>query len=654
MKQAVLPIFFLHMEARSSMLKELIYEVTNTGQIRTKSFPVRSLKQFAPFLRYEQRAKWAAIDERIRNLVLRQAEPYKNFAYPMLKATDYREYYLSGDRAIYETPYFARRHALAALTLAECFIGDGSYLDDIINGIWCICEESSWVVSAHNFIYEPEPVNGERTLPDMDIPTLDIFAGETGMTLALVFYLLKDRLDQIEPLVCRRIKRELKRRIIDPFLTRYDYWWMGYSDRRDMNNWNPWCVVNSLTCILFCEEDDDLRKRGIVRAMDMLDYYLQGIDEDGGIDEGATYWGRSCGMLLEGLSLVDYATNGTIQTYQEPKLRNFTDYIRKLYIGKDYVVNFADGSARCNPAAEIIYTAGMRMNDARLAGFGAFCFNYQLEQNIFPTQSLSRAMASIGNAEHLLLKAQSVQFERETFIESLGIMVARESEQADKGLFLCVKAGSNGDSHNHNDVGHYVVFYNARPILIDIGVEVYSREFFGPNRYDIWTMKSQYHNLPTINGVTQHAGAEYRAEQVDYHATAHIASLSMDISKAYLAEANMKHYNRHVSLDRTRQHIIIHDQYELIQNHSLTHHLITPCEVKLTEEGLLFLSDDDRVKMKFDTSNFAVRFEEIPLTDSKLVSSWGSKIYRIVLEQKQVPKSGDIWFAIAKADDSAL
>lgn len=386
------------------MLKEFVYETTNSGHVKSKSFPVLPLKQFVPFLRYEQRELWDSIDTQIRDLIIEQAMSYKNFVYPMLKATDFREYFISGDRAIYETPYFARRHALSILTLAECFTGDGTYLEDIINGIWCVCEESSWVVPAHNFIYEQDPINGERTLPDIDVHALDIFAGETGMTLSIVYYLLKDKLDEIDPLISRRIKREIKRRIIDPYLTRYDYWWMGYSDRRDMNNWNPWCVVNCLISILFCEEDNDLRSRGIVRAMDMLDYYLQGIHEDGGIDEGATYWGRSCGMLLEGLALVDYATNGTIQIYEEPKLRNFTDYIRKLYIGKDYVVNFADGSAKYNPPAEIIFTAGIRMSDSRLADFGAHCFKYQLDNKTFPTLSLSRAMSSIGHSHHMLQK----------------------------------------------------------------------------------------------------------------------------------------------------------------------------------------------------------------------------------------------------------
>ncbi|MBD2863772.1 heparinase II/III domain-containing protein [Paenibacillus oceani] len=630
------------------MLKPFLYETEGSGYTKTKKIPVLPLKQFDPFFRYGDRELWKSVNSQIRDLIMEQVQPYKSFSYPMLKATDFMAFFKNGDRSVFETPYFERRHALSTLTLAECFAGDGLYLEDIINGVWCICEESSWVVSAHNFIYEPEPINGERTLPDIDNSALDIFASETGMTLAMVYYLLKDQLDQIEPLVSRRIKRELKRRIINPFLTRYDYWWMGYSDRRDMNNWNPWCVVNSLISILFCEEDDDLRKRGIVRALDMLDYYLQGIDEDGGIDEGATYWGRSCGMLLEGLALVHYATGGSIDIYQERKLRNFTDYIRKMYIGKGYVVNFADGSAKYNPAAEIIYTAGKYMRDSKLEDFGAYCFKDQLDNNIFPLHSLSRAMSSIVRSDDMVEKAMSVTFEKETFIPSMGILVARELEEPDRGLFLCVKGGSNGDSHNHNDVGNFVVFYNASPILIDIGVEVYRREFFGQKRYDIWTMQSQYHNLPTVNGIMQSAGADFYAEQVCYSSTEHSASLSMDISKAYEAKAYVKEYRRHASLDRLNQTVVIHDRYELEKNKSLSHHFITPCEVRHIAGGLLFISGRDAVQMLVDTNSFHIAIEEMPLTDMKLKSSWGDKLFRVVLKQKQVELCGEVMFTLLK------
>lgn len=625
------------------MLKSQIYSKTNI-------FNVKSLKEFMPFPKFENRKEWEELDIQIKDIISKNAKQYEDFKYPLLEATDFMEYFRSGSRTAYEDKYFQRRHALNTLILDYCISPTSKKLDQIINGIWCICEESSWVVSAHNFIYEPEEINGERTLQDITLPMLDIFAGETGMLLSLCYYLLKDELDKVEPLVCRRIQVEVKRRIITPFLTRYDYWWMGYSDRRDINNWGPWCVMNCLISVLFCEQDDDLRKRGIVRAMDMMDYYLKGISMDGGCDEGATYWGRACGMLLEGLSLTYYATDGKISIYHEEKLVNFTDYIRKMYIGKDFVVNFADGSARCNPAAEIIYTAGSYMNNKMIRDFGAYCYKYQLQHGTFPYLSLSRALASIKRSKEMLLEADSAEFELEQYIESLEIMIARQYPYADKGFFLCAKGGDNNDSHNHNDVGNFVCFFNGNPILIDVGVGVYSKESFGENRYDIWTMQSRYHNLPDINGGMQKNGEEYRAVESKHSFDGKISLFECEIQEAYPNMAKKGYFKRRISLDRTSGIIELIDTCQAYEDTDIEFHFMTPCEVSMdpNSQGLIFSNEEKNVIMKFNLEAFDINIETIELNDSKLLSSWGKQIYRVNL--KNIRKEKEYRFVMCEKE----
>ncbi|MEG1924829.1 MAG: heparinase II/III family protein [Ruthenibacterium sp.] len=628
------------------MLKELVYKKTSAG-IRVADFSVAGQAEFHPFPQYHERTAWDIVDTRIRSLILKEAEPFENFSYPSLTAQAYRAYALTGDRAGYEAPHDLRRKALATLTLAECLTGDGARLNTILDGIWCICEESSWVLPAHNFIYEPEEINGERTLPDPDLPTLDIFAGETAMLLSMVHYLLGKQLDAIDPLITRRIRRELKRRIITPFLTRYDYWWMGYSDRRDINNWGPWCIMNCLTCVLLCEPENDLRKRAVVRAMDELDYYLKGIAQDGGCDEGATYWGRSCGMLLEGFDLLSQAAPHMEAVYQEEKLVNFANYIRKLYVGGDYVVNFADGAARCNPAAELLYTAGVRMHDCTLKDFGAYCFGRQLALGMFPTSSLTRAMMSIKRSAKMLERcAGKLHFDKSCFMESLGVMVARETENPDCGLFVCAKAGCNGDSHNHNDVGNAVVFYNAQPVLVDIGVEVYRREFFGTHRYEIWTMQSQYHNLPTVNGVMQEAGAAYAATAVQYAASESVDTLQMNIATAYPTQSGLRSYVRTVIMDRDAKSVTLHDAWEMEHAESMEMHFITPILPKECEQGLCFATAKGNVLLTYEKDGWELCVESYPLTDTKLKSSWGEMLYRLVLTKKQVLPKGEAAFCL--------
>lgn len=621
------------------MLREQIYTKTGDSGYRTADFTVKTLKEFRPFLRFEDRKEWENLDDRIKGIINEAMKKYEGFEYPMLKATDFMAYYRNGSRTAYEDPYFARRHALNTFILDYCISPDEEKLDRIINGIWCICEESSWVVSAHNFIYEPEMINGERTLPDYNLPVLDIFTGETGMLLSLCYYLLKDELDKVEPLVARRIRHEVRRRIIEPFLTRYDYWWMGYSDRRDINNWGPWCVINCLICILFCESDDDKRKRGIVRAMDMMEYYLQGISEDGGCDEGATYWGRACGMLLEGLNLVHYAVDGSVSIYQEKKLINFTDYIRKMYIGRDYVVNFADGAARCNPAAEIIYTAGCHMENPLLTSFGAYCYEYQLNHGTFPYLSLSRAMSSIKNHKDMICEAGQARFEKDYYIESLEIMTAREKETPEQGFFLCAKGGKNDDSHNHNDVGNFVCFHNGSPVFVDAGVGVYSRKFFGPERYSIWTMQSQYHNLPTINGVMQKEGKEFRAKDTRYLCEGNTSMLECDILTAYPGLESAGFYKRQVLLDRDNSQVVLKETCGNFRDTELEMHFMTPRKIEAAEDGIRLHSDGGNVIMKFDISKYGIEVETIQLDDSKLMASWGDCIYRLTLKCREKQES---------------
>ena len=77
------------------------------------------------------------------------------------------------------------------------------------------------------------------------------------------------------------------------------------------------------------------------------------------------------------------------------------------------------------------------------------------------------------------------------------------------GMFVAAKGGFNNESHNHNDVGTFSLYVNTIPVIIDAGVGTYTKQTFGKDRYTIWTMQSNYHNLPMINGISQKFGQDY-------------------------------------------------------------------------------------------------------------------------------------------------
>jgi hypothetical protein len=118
------------------------------------------------------RGAWERLPEEKRAALLRLAESWKNVPYPCLLASRFMAFGRAGDRLAWETPYFTRRRKLCAAVLGACATGNSGDLDDAIDGIWLICEESSWVISAHNGSDHPGvPPASERLLPMWGTPT---------------------------------------------------------------------------------------------------------------------------------------------------------------------------------------------------------------------------------------------------------------------------------------------------------------------------------------------------------------------------------------------------------------------------------------------------------------------------------------------------
>lgn len=70
-------------------------------------------------------------------------------------------------------------------------------------------------------------------------------------------------------------------------------------------------------------------------------------------------------------------------------------------------------------------------------------------------------------------------------------------------------------------------------------------------------MQSVWHNCPTINGVMQKEGIQYKATNVVYAKNTSGVSVSMDIAVAYPTEAAVKNTNENLILINQKYHSII-------------------------------------------------------------------------------------------------
>jgi hypothetical protein len=211
---------------------------------------------------------------------------------------------------------------------------------------------------------------------------------------------------------------------------------------------------------------------------------------------------------------------------------------------------------------------------------------------------------------------------------------ARDKEGSVDGFFFAAKGGHNAESHNHNDLGTCVLYFDGKPCLVDIGRETYTRKTFSNQRYEIWTMQSGYHQLPKINGVDQMQGRQFMAKNTSFAADAKTAVFSTDIAGAYTDEAAIKKWVRTYRLDRGKK-FTISDAWELaeIKEKPTNLNLITYCKVTESGPGVLKLEGDGfELKMKYNLKLVSPRIEFIEVTDTGLKRYWPEGITRIVLE----------------------
>lgn len=624
----------------------------------TQRYPAEQLRlasqaDWRPYPTAMQRDAWEKLPSGLRESLLREGMVALDTPWKPLLATRFLEYARIGDRANYERENFERRNVLVTLALAECVEGQGRFIDQIVNGLWMICEETYWGLPAH--------VGMQRAgsgLPDAAEPTVDLFAAETAAALAYIQYLHGEALDAVSPLIRPRIAAEIDHRILTPNLERDDFRWMGFSEAKRPNNWNPWVNSNWLACLLFIEPDNDRRRRSVAKIMLSLDRFIDPYPADGGCDEGPGYWQRAAASMFECLDLLYQATDGQINLFDEPLVQEMGRFIYRAHIADDYYVNFADASAVFQSEAALVYRYGKQINDRDMMAFGAWTAarNDAVPRSWGrPIESLMRWLPIIFYTEEIAQAEAYPPQPREVWLPVIEMMAARDHAGSSDGLYVAAKGGHNDESHNHNDIGEFLAFVDGRPLLVDAGVETYSRKTFSDQRYEIWTMQSAYHHLPTINGVQQAPGAHFAARDVAFEAGEAVTQFSLDIGGAYPPEAGVKHWRRTIRL-RRGQAIEVVDDYAL--NHapqSLTMSLLTPSEVSLATPGQIALTPaelpDGRQSaagiVAYDAARFTPSVETIAITDQRMNGVWGQHLYRIVLTALSPTQEG-LWILTVK------
>ncbi|MCI8516752.1 MAG: heparinase [Hungatella sp.] len=569
------------------------------------------------------RAAWEKIPRDYREKLVEEGEKWMDCPFSPIYATDYMEFCRTGNRTHFEDKMFGRRTALNALVLAECVQHEGRFLDTIINGMVLICEETAWQLPAHNSYIRDTP---QHILPDVTRPVVDLFAAETGAVLAVAEYLLRKELHKVSPVISKMIDQNLNTRIFTPYLNEH-FWWMGDGNSH-VNNWTPWCTQNVLTAAFTRELDREVRERILQKACKSLDYFLLEYGEDGCCDEGAQYY-RHAGLTLWGaLEILNQVCGQAFcPLYGEPKIRNMADYIRLVHVSGPYYVNFADCSPMAGPCSVREYRFGKATDNRGLMAFAAKDYQGQPWSERLMTEEhslLYRVWAAFFDEEMRGADTGEEEQVPDCWYPSAGLFIAR-----DRRFCLAVKAGDNDDSHNHNDVGSFTVYRDGVPMFIDVGVESYTRKTFSPQRYEIWTMQSGYHNLPAFGGVDQKDGKEFGASHVRWELGEERAEIEMELAGAY-PEGAVSSYVRKVHLEKGGD-ISVMDTCRGSRGPAVLS-LMTYERPKIGEpKNGVWVMEVGTIGGCLITGAAAVETEEIPVTDPRLQKTWKHNIFRTLV-----------------------
>jgi hypothetical protein len=592
-------------------------------------------RAWVPYPDYNDREGWDKLLGDNKDVLIKRGEKQLTYQWQVIKATDYLEYERSGDRNIMQNPNSDNNNALSDLVLAELAEGKGRFLDQIINGVYYNCERTSWVLSAHLTAQL-----SKRTLPDHTEQVIDLGSGELGSFLSWVYYFFHAEFDKVNPIISQRLYDEIKHKIIDPYRHVDRFWWMGFIPRSDgmVNNWNPWTNFNCLQSIALLEDNREQLSKDLYRSMLSVDKFINYVNEDGACEEGPSYWGHAAGKLYDYLQLVHYMTAGGVSLFDHPMIKDMGEYISRSYVGNNWVVNFADASAKFSAPESLIYRYGKAVKSNEMMGFASYLAQ-QKSSTIDYGIDFFRVLESLTyNQELKGYTASHITPDVTVYPETQFYYFKNNND-----FFLATKGGYNAESHNHNDAGTFSLWIDKTPIFIDAGVGTYTRQTFGPERYSIWTMRSNYHNLPSVNGVEQKFGKQYKAN--DILVDEKKKTLSLNIASAYPEEAAVKQWIRSYQLKANE--LIVKDKFTLknaLQSNEI--HFMLWGDINIKEGKVAIQVDGKKVALLFDKNTFEANIETIPLPDVRLSRVWGEQIYRLTLKAKKKSARGESAFKI--------
>ena len=633
-----------------------------------------------PYPAYSDRAAWDSLTGRYKAQLIENGEKWLDFQWIVLPASAYLEYESTKSRTMMNKFEMPNRQALAELTLAELAEGKGRFILQIINGVFYASERTSW-----NYAQHTSHQKSQRTLPVKDEPVITLLGASYAMNVAIAWHFFHEEWDKYDPSISKTVLAALEHNTFKPYME-HDWWWMGFSDEEGgyVNNWNCHCNFFVTLAFLLADQNPERLVKAVERSLRSFDKYMDYAKLDGACEEGPSYWTMAGGKVYDYARMMCDASNGRINVLNDSQVRKMGEFMVSSFIGDGWQLVFGDGPSRVGNAAlnrDLFLRFGHDTGSAEFENLGLslladpvsktwldcdVCTYAEGKEQMRALEVLradkwlaedkANALKNAGGDWNKMVSGIQNGFSS-IWYGSTEVAILRNPT----GWYVGAKGGNNGESHGHHDLGSALVFVDQIPVFIDPGVAQYVKETFGPLRYTLWYMQTEWHNTAMPNGFKQGEGPEYHTASVSCDPGKGV--FRCDFAPAYPAEAGVRKWERTYSLGKDA--LKISDSFNLSERKASDDvHFITPGDVFLPGESVdgykvnageiiirTFSFDGNRsIKMRFNfPKTLTPTVEDRKVTDKKLDAAWTRGLRKITfLSSPRSSVSGTYTFSLSR------
>ncbi len=534
-------------------------------------------------------------------------EATEKYAHTPIEAPTFQQYAnfeRVGERRGFDQAMYQLRTRINTMSLAVLLDVEGAkeQYEDIL---YAFLHLPTWSLSAH-YLYgaledywdipkNPYDETGRiRGIGRDRKHSLDLCSASAAFMLCEMAQLLEGK---IEPCLIRWSRQECFERVLSTFMSLAPLPHFEINP----NNWSGVCMSSIGAAAIYLITDERTLAPVLMRVLEALQVHEGGYYEDGASPEGFGYWLYGFEYLLMFSELLKRRTGGRIDLMADEKLRRVAGFGTDCCFGKALKLPFGD----CNWLGTYDEAVGRMVGSLGIPvppqGDTKASFLAAFEHGPLQLRHLVWTMRPQAGAH---------AFPRSAIYPSSEYFMGFYHTEDDP-VYLLAKGGNNGESHNHNDVGSFVVIRGDQMLAADSAGGAYNRDFFSEKRYTFFAARSGGHNLPIVGGVEQEGHGRCRCKEFRAETSQDHDVIFMDLTGT-LACPQLTTFTRTLRSEKQTGHIEVEDYFLLSEPTEIRDRIVMLKKPDELSPGTWRIGGDAGMTLRFDSDALEVQVASVP------------------------------------------